>query len=649
MKPLLSLCMIVRDEEKVLRRCLESVQNLVDEIIIVDTGSTDCTKEIALDFTNKIYEFEWINDFSAAKNKAISYATSKWILILDADEYINPDDHAYIIDILNTEDYTKPLGYTVPILNLTGSNGTGNLIESFAVRIISNHPDINFYRPIHEQIQYKYGEILLQRMDFSIYHTGYTAETVDSKNKRTRNLTIFEAMKATKQFEEYDYFTLANEYDAMGDSKKALYYYKRADTKKTQNKTFNIYCKHKIITILARLGNIKEAMEINEECIQRWTQYADFMYIKADFMKQIGLSNQAIELFEKCIHLAEEKSSHHQNFWAITPDIAILSYSSLATLYQETHNYSKAVTALTKLIELKKDELKNLIKLVELLLITDKESSVIAFLNNLYPKNSETSTHRLLQMCLFIGNSEMSQYYYNQYISLSLNMEINTTYLLHYAIITGDIELFKANLHKDILPEDLDYYNRLVGLALCIWQDPSFTSYLKVTSDNSLIINSLSNLIIDQTSNVSQEVDIQFIYQLLIELFKSKYFDAYDWLIQRFPEYQNIFTNFLGDYFYAHQQLELAFDYYSMSLQNNTLNALGYENIGLYYLNHDNATDAAEYLKKAIDLNPTRLSLYVRLLSNCPEKDHVQKYKLQFNRIYPQYTNLSIIKPLLKK
>ena len=75
----ITLCMIVKNEEKVLERCLESIRDLMDEIIIVDTGSTDRTKEIAAKYTDQIFDFEWINDFSAARNFAFSRATCDYI------------------------------------------------------------------------------------------------------------------------------------------------------------------------------------------------------------------------------------------------------------------------------------------------------------------------------------------------------------------------------------------------------------------------------------------------------------------------------------------------------------------------------------------------------------------------------------------
>ncbi|MBN7772600.1 glycosyltransferase [Clostridium aminobutyricum] len=88
----ISLCMIVKNEEETLARCLNSVQEIVDEIIIVDTGSVDLTKKIASEFTDKIFDFQWIDDFSAARNESFSKAAKEYILWLDADDILLPED-----------------------------------------------------------------------------------------------------------------------------------------------------------------------------------------------------------------------------------------------------------------------------------------------------------------------------------------------------------------------------------------------------------------------------------------------------------------------------------------------------------------------------------------------------------------------------
>ncbi len=88
----ISLCMIVKNEEKVLRRCLDSLADIADEIVIADTGSSDSTKEIALEYTSKVYDFRWTGDFSEARNFAASKATKEYIYTADADEYLDEEN-----------------------------------------------------------------------------------------------------------------------------------------------------------------------------------------------------------------------------------------------------------------------------------------------------------------------------------------------------------------------------------------------------------------------------------------------------------------------------------------------------------------------------------------------------------------------------
>ena len=87
-----SLCMIVKNEEEVLSRCLDSVKAFTDEIVIVDTGSTDGTRKIAADYTDRVFSFTWIDDFAAARNYAFSQATGDYLLWLDADDFVSPDN-----------------------------------------------------------------------------------------------------------------------------------------------------------------------------------------------------------------------------------------------------------------------------------------------------------------------------------------------------------------------------------------------------------------------------------------------------------------------------------------------------------------------------------------------------------------------------
>ena len=105
--PTISLCMIVKNEEKHLARCLDTVRDLMDEIIIVDTGSADRTKEIAARYTDRIYDFAWIDDFSAARNFAFSMAGCDYIYSADADEVLDEENHQGVA-VVNYTDRETP-------------------------------------------------------------------------------------------------------------------------------------------------------------------------------------------------------------------------------------------------------------------------------------------------------------------------------------------------------------------------------------------------------------------------------------------------------------------------------------------------------------------------------------------------------------
>ncbi|MFM7370726.1 MAG: glycosyltransferase family 2 protein, partial [Sphaerospermopsis kisseleviana] len=149
----LSLCMIVKNEEAALPRCLESVQSLVDEIVVLDTGSTDKTPEIAQQFGAKLHYFQWCNDFSAARNEALKYVTGDWVLVLDADEVLAPEIAPQIREAINTDDYI--------LINLVRQEvGATQSPYSLVSRLFRKHPEIRFERPYHALVDDSIAAIL---------------------------------------------------------------------------------------------------------------------------------------------------------------------------------------------------------------------------------------------------------------------------------------------------------------------------------------------------------------------------------------------------------------------------------------------------------------------------------------------------------
>ncbi len=149
MNPLISLCMIAKDEEKLLESFLNPIKDIVDEIIVVDTGSKDKTKEIAKKFTNNIYNFKWCDDFSKARNFSISKATKEWILVLDPDEKITKDDLIKMKNIINKNE-KDVLGYR--LIQKTYYKNKVISIRGIC-RVFKNKKGIKFIYPIHETVR----------------------------------------------------------------------------------------------------------------------------------------------------------------------------------------------------------------------------------------------------------------------------------------------------------------------------------------------------------------------------------------------------------------------------------------------------------------------------------------------------------------
>ena len=206
----ISLCMIVRDEEAVLGRCLESVAPAVDEIIVVDTGSVDGTKAVAAAYTDRIFDFAWVDDFAAARNASFAKATGDYILWLDADDVLLPEDLDALLCLKNRLDQS-PADVVMMRYN-TGFDSRGNPTFFFdRERLVRRAARPVWYGRVHEYIQCPGTRITV---NIAVTHrsikTAYT----------TRNLRIYEKMAAAGElFTPRDRFYYGRE----------LYYHRQYD------------------------------------------------------------------------------------------------------------------------------------------------------------------------------------------------------------------------------------------------------------------------------------------------------------------------------------------------------------------------------------------------------------------------------------
>lgn len=213
----ISLCMIVKNEERFLEQCLRSAADAVDEIIIVDTGSTDRTIEIARSFGATVIEREWRNDFAWARNQSIEPATKRWILFLDADEELTPESKNALRELKTVPAHRHAL--FVRCFNESDDyRGTGAMSHSL-VRIFPNDERIRFRGLIHEfpTLDNNPGGLPTANSSIAIVHHGYLKDVVAERNKAARNLEIVRAATEQDPSDPYQWFNLGTTAFLNGD------------------------------------------------------------------------------------------------------------------------------------------------------------------------------------------------------------------------------------------------------------------------------------------------------------------------------------------------------------------------------------------------------------------------------------------------
>ncbi|OGU33966.1 MAG: hypothetical protein A2068_05390 [Ignavibacteria bacterium GWB2_35_6b] len=243
--------MIIKNEERYLEGCLSSVKGIVDEIVIVDTGSTDNSLKIAEKYNAKIFHFDWNNDFSAARNFALLNSRGDFILYLDADERLSKDSVAELKKLTNGN---KLAGYKCTVESPSQVSGSSNVMKY--VRLFANHPRIKFTGKAHEQIEDSLREKNFQIYDsnIKIIHLGYDVSEEELKTKAKRNLELLQ-----KDYENnpsgYNAFQIGQTYVVLGDILKSEPYFLFAIEKKNIEINQLAHCYRYLAAIESNIKN----------------------------------------------------------------------------------------------------------------------------------------------------------------------------------------------------------------------------------------------------------------------------------------------------------------------------------------------------------------------------------------------------------
>ncbi len=349
-----SACIIVKNEEQNLPRLLKSIKGKFDEIILVDTGSTDKTVEIAKEYGCKIYQIEW-NGFSDARNYAVSKASGEWIWHFDADFELEDKEFERfknIINLIHEDEIFDGISVTYQNLNEYGE------IKSLSstVHIHRNSPKIKWIGKVHERIK-NIGkkEIVTPPYTVFVKHYGYAVASVQKeKAKRNLELLIDEMKKLDKNSDEYliklfyttqsllalssfdkNYFDKVIQY-----SKEFLNIYEKI--KKTSSLEDSIFRKHiyvYIVTALHRLGQIEESEKYLKEGLKIDATYPDLVYLKGLILEKKGETEKALNAFLEFVYISDKISQDTVKFSAIVSDF--ISQVDFLILNKFIHTFDK--------------------------------------------------------------------------------------------------------------------------------------------------------------------------------------------------------------------------------------------------------------------------------------------------------------------
>ncbi len=440
----LSLCMIVRNEEKNLPNCLKHIKNVVDEIIVVDTGSTDKTPYIAKKLGAKLYHFKWRDDFSAARNESLKHAKGDYIIYLDADDRVSKKDAEKIAILKANLPKEKNLAYSLKIVLPSPEKGKNS---AYQVRIFPNLPDVRFEQPIHEQIvpSLKRKGIKGMLTDIVIEHKGYEEYELLRK-KACRNLRILKKLLSKDPDSWFAHYFLAQTYEVLGEKELFEFHLKNALTEecKKQDQNWFIGAALKYSHLLMEKGDVKEARNLLKELEDEFPD------------------NSLVKFFLAELHLKEGDYISALNYY-ITIDVNNLTlitipvpedeirfryYLNIGRCNEEIRYYNMALDAYEKAYNVAyNDEFKKevLMNMVSLLIKMDKLKNAVPYIKEYTKLDPSAMSYTLLALAYMKnGLDEKAEDCLKKAISIDPNYHNSKIKLAELLIRNGRMAEAKA-------------------------------------------------------------------------------------------------------------------------------------------------------------------------------------------------------------
>jgi len=315
--PFISVAMMVKNEEKFLAEALESTKGWADEIIVVDTGSTDKTVEIAKSFGATVTYFEWCDSFAAARNETLRVATGEWIIILDADERLRGEDPSALRAFLKTR--SKDYPFEVVTLNVVNTKLDGAVISELeSIRIIPNDKRLGYANRVHHvfgSLDPNYPDITWHPYtDLEIVHLGYDPEVYEARKKGERSLPLIElTVEENPEDALYRYY-LGREYYSLTRYEEAVTTLQAAEklilAEEKLNKDLRFDIAWFLLQAMRAINTpFADTLEVARSALEQLPSKPDLWFMTGHILSDAGQKAEAINSFERAIGLLDSKTA----------------------------------------------------------------------------------------------------------------------------------------------------------------------------------------------------------------------------------------------------------------------------------------------------------------------------------------------------
>lgn len=408
----IALCVICKDEEKCIARCINSVKQVVDEIVVVDTGSTDRTLEIVRELGADVYEIEWENDFAKARNYALAQCKSDWIIFLDADEYFAEQSAQYIRNAIIGANKHKTDYIVIEMFNLK-EQGVDTSFKT--IRIIKHDKMIRYQGRIHERVIKLKGE--LKGADASqvlkVYHDGYVQSIVDEKNKNDRNLMMLLEELEEKPTSSDIHFYIMQEYYGGGKFEEAWHHGREAIKYKNQTISgiYELIYEHFLEMSVIQKKSLEETKAIYEEALAISITYPDFDAQYARYLCAQGKIEEGIKHFELCLDKMEK---YRGTTLSMVINKPLEMWNIVSDLYIQTNQGAKAIPLLINILKVDPYQAKALYNLILAVQEHEETNALGGFLMKLYNIAQIKDQMVLLTVCQTLKNKALYDYFWVQ-------------------------------------------------------------------------------------------------------------------------------------------------------------------------------------------------------------------------------------------